>query len=457
MQANLEQNVADAVDSLSHLSVGLDVNVGFTSVTDFEYTKECIVFDLLSIDLVHGWLYDPQDAETARVIGSLSYNHLVEKLVQVQTAQAPPPLPSEPPDPTGNVGAAGRQLEQLELVSAEINADGPETVECAAAEEASVQEEAEEASVQQEECAGAQETHVPEVTAETSVEEQAEEPGGHQEQAAETSVQHQTTGGSVQDDELGNMEASTQQPESESGQAALGDILHISREQFLQLTPDDQKTVVEQLRRHKQAQADQGAPAEAEEEAVVVEELSQLHRTHSELVADGMVLEGFLETSSSQLTYYGISELHRFVKEGKSCVLFRNNHFSVLHKHDGRLFVLVTDEGYTYQPNIVYEELVEVEGDSDFFTADFLRYTPGGPPPEPVDTAADEEMAKKLQQQYEEEHRRIDQAQQQRAQRAQQEAQMAEERRRQAQARAEAVRKEKEKKKHKKKDSCVVC
>merc|ERR1711907_215151 len=92
MQSNLQANVADAVDSLSHLSVGLDVNVRFKTPTDFEYTKECIVFDLLSIDLLHGWLIDPQDTETARVIGSKSYNELVIKLVESQTAQAPPPL-----------------------------------------------------------------------------------------------------------------------------------------------------------------------------------------------------------------------------------------------------------------------------------------------------------------------------------------------------------------------------
>ena len=85
-----------------------------------------------------------------------------------------------------------------------------------------------------------------------------------------------------------------------------------------------------------------------------------MHRTHSELLSDAKVLEDFLDTSSSQLTYYGISELHRVVKEGCDAVLFRNNHFSVVHKNKGRMFVLVTDEGYTFQSSIVWEELVEV-------------------------------------------------------------------------------------------------
>ena len=90
------------------------------------------------------------------------------------------------------------------------------------------------------------------------------------------------------------------------------------------------------------------------------EALAELHRTHSELVNDGQILESFLETSSTQLTYHGIAELHRIVEEGRDAVLFRNNHFSVVHKKSGRVFVLVTDEGYTFQSNIVWEELLEV-------------------------------------------------------------------------------------------------
>ena len=54
------QNMSDAMAVLPKLSTGLDVNVRFTGVTDFEYTPECIVFDLLDIPLYHGWLVDPQ-------------------------------------------------------------------------------------------------------------------------------------------------------------------------------------------------------------------------------------------------------------------------------------------------------------------------------------------------------------------------------------------------------------
>ncbi|KAE8588584.1 hypothetical protein XENTR_v10022621 [Xenopus tropicalis] len=81
LQLNFQQNVNDAMTVLPKLSTGLDVNVRFTGVADFEYTPECIVFDLLNIPLYHGWLVDPQSAEAVQAVGKLSYNQLVEKII----------------------------------------------------------------------------------------------------------------------------------------------------------------------------------------------------------------------------------------------------------------------------------------------------------------------------------------------------------------------------------------
>jgi len=64
-------------------------------VSDFEFTPECIVFDLLSIGLYHGWLVDPQNNEIAAAIGSLSYNQLVEKIIASKQDGAETQLVSE--------------------------------------------------------------------------------------------------------------------------------------------------------------------------------------------------------------------------------------------------------------------------------------------------------------------------------------------------------------------------
>ncbi|MBN3274924.1 MINY1 hydrolase, partial [Polyodon spathula] len=84
LELNFQQNLSDAVAVLPKLSTGLDVNVRFTGVQDFEYTPECIVFDLLDIPLYHGWLVDPQSPEMVHAVGKLSYNQLVEKIISVK-------------------------------------------------------------------------------------------------------------------------------------------------------------------------------------------------------------------------------------------------------------------------------------------------------------------------------------------------------------------------------------
>ncbi|XP_042641234.1 ubiquitin carboxyl-terminal hydrolase MINDY-1 isoform X2 [Tyto alba] len=86
LQLNFQQNINDTMMVLPKLSTGLDVNVRFTGVSDFEYTPECIVFDLLNVPLYHGWLVDPQSPEVVRAVGKLSYNQLVEKIITCKQA-----------------------------------------------------------------------------------------------------------------------------------------------------------------------------------------------------------------------------------------------------------------------------------------------------------------------------------------------------------------------------------
>ncbi|XP_058716742.1 ubiquitin carboxyl-terminal hydrolase MINDY-1 isoform X2 [Poecile atricapillus] len=86
LQLNFQQNISDTMMVLPKLSTGLDVNVRFTGVSDFEYTPECIVFDLLNIPLYHGWLVDPQSPEQVQAVGKLSYNQLVEKIITCKQA-----------------------------------------------------------------------------------------------------------------------------------------------------------------------------------------------------------------------------------------------------------------------------------------------------------------------------------------------------------------------------------
>ncbi|KFM70026.1 Protein FAM63B, partial [Stegodyphus mimosarum] len=76
----------DAMAVLPKLQTGLDVNVKFTGIGDFEYTPECIIFDLLRIPLYHGWLIDPQMTDVVKAVGKCSYNQLVEKIINSKSS-----------------------------------------------------------------------------------------------------------------------------------------------------------------------------------------------------------------------------------------------------------------------------------------------------------------------------------------------------------------------------------
>ena len=60
--------------------------------------------------------------------------------------------------------------------------------------------------------------------------------------------------------------------------------------------------------------------------------MQQEVQKHTEIANQGSLVKQFLDTTSHQLTYVGLTELHSHVKEGSLCVFFRNNHFATLTK-----------------------------------------------------------------------------------------------------------------------------
>ncbi|XP_065844922.1 ubiquitin carboxyl-terminal hydrolase MINDY-1-like isoform X2 [Oscarella lobularis] len=85
---DFEKNCDDAMGVFDKLHTGLDINVKFSGIRDFEFTQECILFDLLDIRLYHGWLPDPQDTQIYPIVCNLSYNQLVEKIIAGQQSEA---------------------------------------------------------------------------------------------------------------------------------------------------------------------------------------------------------------------------------------------------------------------------------------------------------------------------------------------------------------------------------
>lgn len=97
---NVRENLTACLEILPRLNVGLDVNCKFAGPQEFEYTQELAVFDLLDINLFHGWVVSRQDTKAFGIFGHLSYNQIVEKLIAFEEAQQRIVDASKGKDPT---------------------------------------------------------------------------------------------------------------------------------------------------------------------------------------------------------------------------------------------------------------------------------------------------------------------------------------------------------------------
>lgn len=82
-----------------------------------------------------------------------------------------------------------------------------------------------------------------------------------------------------------------------------------------------------------------------------------------------------MKETASQLSFQGLMDLHKSLRDNQLCVFFRNNHFSTLFKYKDVLYNLITDAGYKYEP-VVWEKLDMVDNDIVFCTEDFRVYEP---------------------------------------------------------------------------------
>ncbi|VDO86782.1 unnamed protein product [Schistosoma margrebowiei] len=78
----------------------------------------------------------------------------------------------------------------------------------------------------------------------------------------------------------------------------------------------------------------------------------------------------------SQLTFHGLSQLVTTLHDEELAVFFRNNHYNTILKHKDSIFVLVTDMGLLNEPNIVWELLNDLDGDTQFVDCSFQLFCP---------------------------------------------------------------------------------
>lgn len=101
---------------------------------------------------------------------------------------------------------------------------------------------------------------------------------------------------------------------------------------------------------------------------------SGLAEQEQQLYEDILTIRSWLNSSATQLTTWGLQVITKAIQPGNFAILFRNDHFSTLYRHPQtqQLFTLVTDAGYYTHDEIVWESLVDVNGErAEFFSGDF--------------------------------------------------------------------------------------
>lgn len=234
--ADLRKNLEDATSTLHKLATGIDVNPRFNSIRGFEFTTEINHFDLSNISLVHGWLVDPHETRVAGIIGDLTYNQVLPKLI-----------------PSG----AGPSTSQGQPID-----DEPNLIDL-------------------------------------------EDPKDVQQDSQEVWCDFKITESGIE------VNLETQEPKKELPVDKFGN--------------------------------------EANRRAV----------------------KHWLDSHSTQLTPYGLSELRKNLNDQELAVFFRNNHFSTIFKKDRSLYILVTDQGYLSESSVVWESLRSLSNDNRFYTGEF--------------------------------------------------------------------------------------
>ncbi|KAH9325846.1 hypothetical protein KI387_006024, partial [Taxus chinensis] len=522
---NQQQNIADAIDLLPRLATGIDVNVRFRHIHDFEFTRECAIFDLLDIGLVHGWIFDPQDEDTARVIGSSSYNTLQEKLVALNerktrvlntrvteedsvdfaaatTATLGVPSPclsrgksfddSPASTPCEHMGRKGDVEEVEELIKAlslskadlvdatpldikdtgesgtrhpYVRSENPAFESSPDPSEHNIQDADQVGYVSEEskgdgEIAVGSESMVSFVSCSKELKDSIGKvlEKNHTEQSSmnrtegDCAKSHNLKGREIAKhadldpqflfpkssyvspdlhgklssmDERSNKQVMVKVSCQESsissddgkpteGPGEQGN--HVCTNAFPQwgLPLSDNKREAIDSSEDVSSSLEGSEPIYEGEECILADSVSPIYESREPLYEgevalakqadkqaslqgngmglkdatslqeweeplsttdrEGALIDHFLRSNASQLTVYGLFCLQEGLKERELCVFFRNNHFSTMFKLNGDIYLLATDQGYINQPDLVWEKLNEVHGDSVFMTGKFKEF-----------------------------------------------------------------------------------
>mmetsp|Transcript_9575 Transcript_9575/g.14199 ORF Transcript_9575/g.14199 Transcript_9575/m.14199 type:complete len:570 (+) Transcript_9575:63-1772(+) len=301
--SNHEYHLNEVLSILPTLQHGMDVNPQFTSPQSIEYTHNLAAFDLLGVELVHGWVLDPQDLETCAVVEMKSYNELIELVI----------------------GGDERRREVVRLEGWKVEKED---------DLMRLLDDSNKGSKE-----GNNDSEVKskiDVVDETKVDSKAQTKTDENEGEKE---QTETDEGVEVTSNDADSESSTSEQTSNQCQGTV--------------SLDQQQAIEQEI-------ADIGLKIE-----------------HASLqISRADVANAFLTSTSHQLTYHGLEQLHAHIGEDAVHVFFRNNHFGTITKHNGILYLLTTDLGYANTPEIVWEKLDSIDGNTEYVNEYFEKPNP---------------------------------------------------------------------------------
>ncbi|CAL9232536.1 unnamed protein product [Arabidopsis halleri] len=457
---NQQQNIADAIDLLPRLTTGIDVNIKFRRIDDFEFTPECAIFDLLDIPLYHGWIVDPQDVEAANAIGSKSYNALMGELVALETQNieaqddqnpgedsvdfaaattaalgVPSPCLSKtrsfddsPPAAAelrrmrkGDLEEETELLQALQLSQGQGNDSIPNTNGDSTNQDSAF-------TFSDASPTSTHGTNISQLDQFKSDDDKASENDGNMIKVGEFQTPITIKSEDLNHDQLSSkqtgVETACDVENVSSSEKAIVDVTSSEALSVDKANLDSAKieSSSESLLKSDAASVDPDfscrsqhddvpnaftspvptdepmyegeecvntvAPVCADKEPVYEGESllgkrvekdvgdcsSEGKATDGLTAEEGELIRNFMKNSASQLTFCGLFSLQEGLKERELCVFFRNNHFCTMFKYEGELYLLATDQGYLNQPDLVWEKLNEVNGDTAFMTATFKDF-----------------------------------------------------------------------------------
>eukprot|EP01068_Selenidium_serpulae_P018670 Selendium_serpulae@DN6476_c0_g1_i1.p1 len=339
---NYKRNINETLSFLPSLVYGLNVNCKFTSPTAFEYTPTLNVFDLLNINLFHGWIVSPIDDVVYPVISPLSYNQLMEKVLLYHQLCL-----------DSNV-CKREDVDQELLQELEAHKDALTERECSpqwpvwAAEEVNAQE----LTLSFDGKAKSSGS----LTGQTLSPTTPATPARFRRTSAEAPRK-------MLPEELLSQEIMPQELNEDMPQSP-----RIKQASMLQTTREESTNASTCTAKSK---SDDRMPEEAVNKGPASPSTPTKNHIHDMSLAqmktvlfEGSVLHKMITETATQLTYEGLVQLHDSLKEKEAGVLFRNNHFSTIFKYEKGLYTLATDVTFCDTPEAVWERLDQIDGDT---------------------------------------------------------------------------------------------